>query len=250
MRKLAPMIVLVACMAFCAAALAAVAVKGSGSLSSKTPRQGSGLNVNTGPFPSGATLPSAMSFTLQKGFSTSSSHGVANSVATFCATSDENVNNCPAASEIGSGTMQVTPNGNLFGTTGEFPVSLTFFAAQPTQSGCPASVDLVVTLIKNSSDQVLAFPTEHAIGNLCTHGGGVQISFPSLPDYSYYTQGTSITVSNLTASFKSSNTVGGKVKSLISNPPSCPKAKKWTGAVSLTLSGGPATAPLKLACKK
>ena len=227
-------------------ALAATKVKVSASLKPNTPHKGVTVKVSAGPFAPAHTLPSALTLTLAKGFSTSSSGGVANSVGTLCTSAAETNDTCPASSEVGTGDLTFTPNPALFGATGAIPMGITFYLGQPRKSGCVATVDAVYEVTRGVSDELVNLPTQSAVGDLCPNAGGLKLSFAALPTYGALIPSSStIDVSKLTLSLGASS--GGH--NLVKDPSTCPATKKWAGAMYVT-AGTSTHLALKFACKR
>ncbi|MGO9754849.1 MAG: hypothetical protein ACLP22_25880 [Solirubrobacteraceae bacterium] len=219
----------------------ASAMSGSGSLRANTPRTVSTLKLNVVSLATESTLPAGMTLTLQKGFS-SLAPGAA---ASLCTPAEMFDNLCPSASMVGTGSETVTPHQGLLGATGSISVGLSFYLGAAQLPGCAATVDVVMQLVHNVSDELLNWAPGHGIGNLCAHRGGVRLSFPSLPTYAYVSDNTPMTVNALSISLGSA---AGAVAGLWRNPASCPKSGKWTGSLAFAFSSAGLQLPFTLAC--
>jgi hypothetical protein len=227
-------------------AYAATKVPASASLKPNTPHKGVTVKVSAGPFAAGHTLPSALTLTLAKGFSTSSAGGVANSAATLCTAAEESNDTCPSSSRVGTGSLTFTPSPALFGATSAIPLGITFYLGEPRKSGCVATVQAIFQVTRNSTDMLLNLPAQSGIGDLCPHAGGLKLSFPEMPTYSYYIPSSStVTISKLTLSLGASS----QGHNLVKDPPSCPASKKWAGSLYVT-AGSSTHRQLKFACKR
>jgi hypothetical protein len=231
------------------------------------PKKGSSIVLSASGF-SGSSLPSSLTVTLQKGFTTSTDRrNIANSTKVLCTTTQENNESCPQDSQIGQGTATGAVTGPIIGTA-SVPFRLTFFLGQgPAASNCPATVEVVFT----SESSTFPLAQQHAIGNLCKHAGGLQLAFSSLPTYaSSIPAGYTATLQQLTVNLGSSTTSKVKVKKrvrrhgrtvtktvtkvvkhfLLNNPGTCPASRTWTGSLTIGFSTGPVTEPLTIACTK
>ncbi len=246
MRRNVSSLAWLAALALAASALlatAAWAMSGSETLHPNTPRKVSTVKLQVTSLPAESTLPAGMTLTLQKGFSAVAGGAAASLCTTTQAASPEG-NQCPAASEIGTGSETVTPDPPLFGATGSLTLGLSFYLGPSEQAGCAATVDVIAKVASN--DSLLSWPPGHGIGNLCAHSGGVRISFPSLPSYAYQTTGSTIIVNALSISL---GTASGAVTGPWRNPSSCPRSRVWTGSLGLAFASSSAQLPLKLACR-
>jgi hypothetical protein len=246
-------------------------------LSPNQPKRGSSVQATASGFTTTGQLPTALTVTLPKGFTTAvNKQGVADSTNALCTTTQEGNNDCPDStgddSQIGQGTATVTvsapstnPLAGALGNTTE-TVNLTFFIGKgPAASKCPATVDVV---FQNS-----ALPTEHEVGDLCKVGGGLQLSFTNLPTYSSQLSGSGVTatLTQMYVALGAHNEVKTTTKKtvkkngkkttkkvtttteayLLNNPGSCPSSRQWVGSFAVTFgSAGTTTSPVDLACSK
>lgn len=246
MRRNAQLLACLSALTMAAAAAlapAASALSGSGSLTPNTPKKVTTLKLKAASLPTEGTLPSAMTITLQKGFA-----GIVGGSATsFCTpvqAASPFGNQCPAASQIGSGTEVVTPTPALFGATGAITLGLSFYMVPAQQAGCSASVAVIVKVLGN--DALLAWSPGNDTGNLCPHAGGVQLSFPGMPTYAYKASGSTMTINSLSIKL---GTTAGAVTGPFKSPASCPKARKWTGSLALAFGSPHVNLPLTFACR-
>lgn len=219
------------------AANSTVAAK-SASLSPNGRHAASSLTVSTGALRSEPTLPSTLTLTL-KGFST----GALGSAASLCSVLQESNDACPASSEVGTGSLVVSPKPGLFGQYGPtIPLGLTFYAGPPATSGCVASVAIRLAVVRNGHDAELAWPDQSGIGSVCAHAGGVQLSFPKFPISSYYTSGSTVTINKLSIDLGARNG-----SALWRNPSGCPG--HWSGSLALGFARSAIQVPFSVACR-
>lgn len=213
----------IAALAVPAVALAASGPTIKASVSPNTPKAKSTLKLSAkGPF-NQTGLPTTLQLNLQKGFSTS-----AKSVTQLCDTSSvppTGSTGCPAASQIGSGTAQLSFMGS------SFPVALALYLGNKQQSGDIASVIL---------SETFPGPNEaNTVGRLFkTSTGQIELLFESLPPGPF----------TLNSIKFSAHAVNGK-NSLVKNPSTCPKSHHWSGRFTLGFTSGTVSKKLKIACK-
>jgi hypothetical protein len=242
-------------------ALAAVSGTVTASVTPSTPKAGSSIQATASNFTPASTLPTSLTITLQKGFTTAvDRRNRADSVKVLCTPTQESNDACPTESQVGQGSANATVSGALPGTAVTEAINLVFFLGEaPAASTCPAGVDVV---FKGNG-----FPTEHAIGTLCRYQGGLQLSFSNLPTYSsLIPSGFTVTLNRLRIAAGASTTtrttkrvkrhghttrkVTQTVHHLLNNPSSCPTSGAWSGSFSVTFgSSGTDTQPLTLACR-
>lgn len=203
-----------------------------------TPHATVALSASTGALAAQSTLPASETLTLQPGFTLAA----AGASSVQCTPAQAAGGSCPAGSQVGSATETFTPHPGLFGALGSVPLALGFYLAPATSAGCD-SLELTLQVTRDTNDTVLAttWPLEAAAGTLCPHNGGVQLSFPSLPNYTQYTGSSTITL-NATALTLSPG--------LIQSPSSCPRGHKWRGSLAFGFASTTVTVPLMLACKR
>lgn len=202
-------------------------------------RADSSLKLSVAGLAAEKTLPSTFTLSL-KGFST----GALGSAAGLCTALEQANNACPASSEVGTGTMSVSPKPGLFGQYGSsIPFTLTFYAGAPTASGCLASVAVVLSMVRTSSDAGVAWPNQRGIGKLCAAGGAVALSFPQFPTSSYYTSTAhTVTINKLTLNVGTRNG-----SSLWRNPSGC--GGHWSGSLALGFGRRSVRTPFSVACR-
>jgi hypothetical protein len=206
----------------------------------------SGVSISiTGPLPPG--LPTSLEFTVQPGFTTS-----IKSVSVLCSAPQAGQDQCPAASQVGTGQL-VT---NSLGT-----INLTLALAAPQQQGDVASVFLIGSI----AGYVLDLPARLFVPS----GGGIELlleNFPQLPIPSLQISSLSLNATAMTTvtatKIRTVTTGKGRHKkrkkvktttkttySLITNPSTCPATGYWTGSVLATFSStGPKTIPFQVVC--
>ena len=205
---------------------------------------GFSISIN-GPLPPG--LPTSLELTLQPGFTSN-----IKSVSTLCSTPQAGQDQCPPASQVGTGQV-VT---NSLGT-----ISLTLALGAPQQPGDVASVFLIGSI----AGYVLDLPARLFV----PPGGGVELlleNFPQVPIRDLQISSLSLnakaittisttktrTVTTGTGRHKKHKTVKTTTKttySLITNPSTCPATGYWTGSVVATFSStGPQTIPFQATC--
>jgi hypothetical protein len=248
------------------AAAATTAV--SSTVTPNTPKKGSTMQVRAQSFPPASSLPQSITIDVQKGFFTATDkRGTAISTKELCSAAQEQNATCPVDSSIGQGNASLTLNPAVLGTS-SIPFNIQLFLGIPRHNFCPASVLVVLSVNSADANPLVAssIPEESAIGDLCTHNGGLELSFPNLPTYSSLVSGLgsgeTYTLTNLYLSAAASTTVTKTVKqhgktvkqtvknNLINNPPSCPASEKWTGSMSVKFASGTTTLPLNFPCKK
>lgn len=190
----------------------------------------------TGPFPAG--LPSSLALQVQNGFASS-----VKSVSTLCPASAASTGACPAASEIGTGSITAT----VFGFSATIP--LTLWLGAPSQPGDIATVYLYGSLGS------LKLPVS---GRLFTpSGGGLEMLFTGFPSVSIRPtiQSLSLTA-HAERTTKKTVTTGKRkhrkkktittVYSFITNPSRC--TGSWTGTVTAVFTGSSVSLPLAAPC--
>lgn len=228
------------------AAPVAAALSGTASLSPNVPRKLAALKLAAGSLAQESSLPTGLTLTLQKGFAAVAVGSAAScTVAELDAAPD---NQCPAASEVGTGAITVTPAQNLFGVTGSIPLALSFYRVSSQQAGCAASVGVAYQLVENKDDRLLNWSEGHGLGNLCAADGGVQLSFPSnsLPTYAYVSNDTPMIVNHVSLDL---GTAAGAAGGLWRTPATCTKSREWSGSLAFAFAATTQQLPLKLACK-
>lgn len=230
-----------------------------------------GLNPNTASSASTAqvaiagvtgftTLPTGLEILLQPGFTSS-----LKAVTTLCSGTAATTGNCPSASQVGSGSVQVA----FFGSPLTVPVTL--YLGPPQQAGDISSVILVGTFQGTSLN---------ISGRIFTPaGGGLEIllsSFPSLPltlsSVAVSLSASQVQVTHVTKTITKTHTkfvyrgTGKKrhrvkvkykthkkihltirtVYSIVTNPSTC--SGTWTGTAILTFASGTDTLPMSTAC--
>ena len=209
------------------------------SLSPNHGRAASSLKLSTGALPAESTLPSTLTLNL-KGFSA----GALGSSASLCTALEQSNGACPSSSEVGSGTLLVSPKPAVFGQYGgSIPLSLTFYAGPPATSGCLASVAVVLALVHNGKDSEVDWPNQTGSGELCSHAGGVQLSFPKFPVSSYYTSAAkTVTIDKMAIDLGARNG-----SALWRNPSGC--SRRWSGSLALGFTRASVVAPFSVACR-
>ncbi len=230
--------VIVAGVATAVAAAASQSRASSASLSPNGPRAASNVKFSAGPFPTESSLPATMNLSLQHGFTI----GSVGTAATLCTAASEANDACPQSTEIGTGSLTIKPAHQLFGAAGTVPLDLSFYLGVPTHAGCAASVELLMSVKRTSDDLLLDWPQQSGIGNLCSHAGGVELSFPAFPISSNFTENANVTIEKLSLDLGSK---GGR--SLWHNPASC--ARRWGGTVTLGFNGASLQTPATFACR-
>ena len=240
---------LLAIAAIASAAIAAAATAGTSPITATVtpdkPGAASGVSITiSGPLPQG--LPQSLELTTQPGFTSS-----IKSVKALCATAQAAQNQCPAASQVGSGQV-VT---NSLGT-----INLALALGTPQQHGDIATV----YLLGKAAGSVLDLPARL----LAAPGGGLELLVQKIPNVPL----PGLQIESITLSARATNTVvtkttklittgAGKHRkhhtkvtitrttySLLTNPADCPSTGAWTGTVTATFSSGPVTLPFTLAC--
>jgi len=241
MRKLLTLLS-IAGLAFAGTAAAASGPSINISLSPNKAKQNSKLTVNASGFPTESAPPQSAELQVQPGFKSS-----AKSVKQLCS---PGASSCPAASQIGTGTAQITV-GFLPGpdTTLALTDTLNFrlYLGKPRQGGDIASVIVL------GSDTYLK-QTANGSGRLFKNSsGGLELLFDQFPTISGLTGGVTITLDSLSFNVGASRTVKRHHKkvtySLITNPSTCNGS--WTGSGRVTFTNG-TTVPESFStpCKK
>lgn len=195
----------------------------------------------TGPLPSG--LPSSISVTVQKGFTSS-----VKAVKVLCTAAQATSEGCPAQSFVGNGQIVATATG-----LGQVTVPLTLALGAPSQAGDISTVYIY--------GKLGTFPLG-VTARLFNTGNGLELltgAFPALP-----IPGLTVQVDSLTLNAHAKQSVTKKVKvgkgkhkktkkvttvySLLTNPSTC--TGTWTGSVSVAFASGTVTLPLSTPCHK
>ncbi|HWF73025.1 MAG TPA: hypothetical protein VG186_06760 [Solirubrobacteraceae bacterium] len=239
-------------MALGGAGTAQAAGTGSLTLTPGTVSSASGLAVSVTGLSGFSGLPSSVALLLQPGFMSS-----AKSVSVLCTAGQASSSTCPAASQIGTGSVGIS----FFGSPTSVP--LTAYLGDPLQSGDIASVILSGSL---------AGTTVAVSGRLFVPaGGGLELllsGFPNVPvsldSLAISVQGTHTVTTTTTKTVtkyvwkgkgkhRKKHKVKKKVKktvktvySVITNPSMC--AGMWTGTATMNYSSGQNTVPLSATC--
>ncbi len=240
-------------------ALAAVSGTVTASVTPNKPKAGSSIQATASNFTPTSSLPTSLTITLQKGFTTAvDKRNRADSVKVLCTPAQESSDACPTESQVGQGSASVTVSGALPPTSITQAINLTFFLGEaPAASKCPASVDAVF--------QSASLGTQHAIGTLCRYQGGLQLSFTNLPSYStLIPSGFTVALNKLTIAAGAFTITTTKKKGkrhrkarhkkvrnyLLNNPAKCPSSGAWSGSFSIAFgASGTTTQPISLACQ-
>lgn len=243
-----------------AAASASAQGQATVGLNPNTPSSASTAQVAIAGVTGFSTLPTGLEILLQPGFTSS-----LKAVTTLCSGTAATTGNCPSASQVGTGSVQVS----FFGSPLTVPVTL--YLGPPQQAGDISSVILVGTFqgtSLNISGRILTPP-----------GGGLEIllsSFPSLPltlnSISVGLSASQVSVKHVTKTITKVHTkfvYRGKGKkrhrvkvkykthkkvhltvrtvySIVTNPSTC--SGTWTGTAILTFASGTDTLPMSTAC--
>ena len=201
--------------------------------SARAARAATALKVSVGTFKSEKTLPGTFTLTLK-----GASLGSLVPAAARCTTVQEESGACPAGSQVGIGKLVVSPQPGLFGLLGStVPLAVGLYAGQP--SGCGTTIQLVMSVIQNSNDGSLTWPTAFTAGTVCARAGGVQLTFPNFPTMAATTAtAASMTVDSLSLK------MGDGGRYLVR--PGC--AKHAGGSLSLGFGSQHQTAVATLAC--
>lgn len=105
---------------------------------------------------------------------------------------------------------------------------------------------MVLSVVKNTNDLVLAWPAASGTGSVCAHNGGLQLSVTGLPTYAYLSNFTPMTINKLALTLGAST---GALTGPWRSPSTCPKARTWSGSAGFTFSASTVQAPFTVACK-
>jgi hypothetical protein len=222
------------------------------SLTPNTASAASGLSVAISGL-TGSGLPTSVAIMLQPGFAAS-----AKAVSVLCTASQSSSNTCPAASEVGTGSVVVS----FFGSPATVPLKI--YLGDPLQTGDIASVVLDGSLDGTSlavSGRVFV-PTGGGLELLLSGFPPEPVNLTSLSITAAGTQTVSKTVTKTVTKIyytgkgkhrrkhKRKHKVTKTTKtvfSVITNPSTC-TAGMWTGTATLTYSSGQDVLPLSSPC--
>ncbi len=268
MRRLLPLTVTLLVLAPASAVAGPGAVPVTSMVTPPTLGGGSTLEVTAGPFASASTLPNALTLSLSTGFTTATnSAGTADSTVALCSSVEENEDQCPPESQIGSGSLTLTtdppPPGDHDST---LTLDLSFFLGAPRvpntvgQTGCTvpeaATVEVVSTLVRDSGDELVKWPDQlAATGDLCQYGRGLNLT-QEFPAWGSALSGSAVTVDKLAVSLGPSATgtgggtlAGNFMHNFLTNPDTCPGSNAWgTGLELLFPAETTSELPMDLSC--